>query len=78
MNTPYAITPVLQYSITSVWSRFCGQILTVCCPEGLSDFVPEGLDDRSQAIIAWNTFNYAARPVGGLPASVPEGLNGGS
>src|SRR5258707_15851174 len=40
-------------------SRKCGQILTVCCPEGgcrtLSRrdsrvFVPEGLNDRSQAI----------------------------
>jgi hypothetical protein len=42
-----------------MWSRTRGQVLTVCCPEGTRDslsrrdsraFVPEGLNDRSQAI----------------------------
>jgi hypothetical protein len=39
-----------------MWSRKRGQVRGFVVPKGLEDFVPEGLDDRSQAIYCLECF----------------------
>jgi hypothetical protein len=53
-----------KFTHITIWLRFHGQMWRVLVPKGLSDFVPAGLDDRSQAIHCLGLVQSRIRPVG--------------